>query len=95
MTRDAIEAVEKVRQNGIDLLILDFRKPIFNGLAIYIELKKEGKAVPTIIVTAHANRESDEFNEWQPLSVTGILHKPFDPGELLHALESLELERAD
>ena len=51
------EAVKRVSSNGIDVLILDLRMPVLNGLETYIELKKAGHAVPTIIVTAFADEE--------------------------------------
>lgn len=83
------EAVERLKTNGIDILILDLRMPILNGLATYMEIQKTGKAIPTIIVTAYAKEEVDSIDELKSLSVTGILYKPFDPGQLLNVLSSL------
>ena len=83
------EAIEKIKTKGIDILILDLRMPLLNGLATYIEMQKTGKIVPTIIVTAYAREEVNSINELKSLSVTGILYKPFDPEQLLNALSSL------
>ncbi len=86
------EAIEKIKTNGIDILILDLRMPILNGLSTYIEIQKIGKSVPTIIVTAYAREEIDAINDLKSLSVTGILQKPFNPDQLLTALSSLTLK---
>ncbi len=83
------EAIEKIKAGGIDILILDLRMPFLNGFSTYIEMQKTGKIVPTIIVTAYSGEEEDSINQLKTLSVTGILHKPFDPEQLLNALSSL------
>jgi CheY-like chemotaxis protein len=83
------QAIERIRANGIDILILDLRLPILNGLETYLELKRTGHAIPTIIVTAYADKECDDIDKLRSLSVSGILRKPFDPRELLEAVERL------
>jgi len=89
VARDGREAVKRVQSDGIDVLILDIRLPFLNGLEVYLELKKSGHAVPTIIVTAYAKEEVEALDRIQTLSATGILTKPFDPKELLQAVKDL------
>lgn len=83
------EAVERLMANGIDVLILDLRMPVLNGLETIMELKRLGRLIPTIIVTAYMNDEPDTLNTLRSLSVTGILTKPFDPKDLLGALDDI------
>ncbi len=87
------QAVERILSNGIDVLIMDLRMPVLNGLETYQELKKTGRAVPTIIVTAFADEETGTVERLQALSVSGVLRKPFDPRELLRAIERLAKQR--
>ncbi|MFN2271330.1 MAG: response regulator [Anaerolineae bacterium] len=82
-------AVDRIRSNGVDILILDLRLPILSGLETYLELKRIGCAVPTLIVTAYFDDYTDDVNKLQSLSVSGILRKPFDPRDLLNAVEYL------
>ncbi len=89
VARDGREAVMRVQSNGIDVLILDIRMPFLNGLEVYLEMKKSGHAVPTIIVTAYAKEEVEILDRLRTLSATGILIKPFDPKELLQAVKDL------
>lgn len=101
VARNGREAIERICSNGadnkrpadkrrpIDVLILDLRLPILSGLETYLELKKIGHALPTIIVTAYADEEADAIDRLRSLAVSGILRKPFDPRELLKAVERL------
>ena len=83
------EAIERIRSNGIDILILDLRLPILSGLETYLELKRTGHAIPTLIVTAYLDEYAGDVDRLQSLSVSGVLRKPFDPRELLKAVERL------
>ena len=83
------EAIECMLENHIQFLILDLRLPILNGLEVYLELKKTGHNVPTIIVTAYGKEETQMTETLRSLAVTGILNKPFDPQSLLNLLEDI------
>jgi len=83
------QAVERILTNGIDVLILDLRMPVLNGLETYLELKKAGRVIPTIIITAFAEEETGKIQRLQNLSVSGVLRKPFDPEILLKEVERL------
>ena len=48
------ETVDTVLNNDIDVLLLDIRMPILNGLEVYRELEKHGRKVPTIVITGYA-----------------------------------------
>ena len=52
------EALKKGMENDLDVLILDLRMPAINGLDVFLELKKQGRNVPTIIVTGYADEET-------------------------------------
>ncbi len=92
VARTGEEAVEKVLANGIDLLVLDLRLPVLSGFEVYLELKNRGRTVPTIIVTGYAVEEKDSIDALRSMSVTGCLVKPFDPTELLAAIEAMMTE---
>ncbi len=79
----------------IDVLILDLRLPMLSGLEVYMELDRQGRRLPTIIVTAFAREEAAMLDKLRTLSVTGVLTKPFDPAQLLAAVESLAAEEKE
>ena len=88
LARTGEEAVEKVLANGIDLLVLDLRLPVLSGFEVYLELIKHDRVVPTIIVTAYSAEESESIDALRSMSVTCCLVKPFEPTELLEAIEA-------
>jgi len=84
------EAIQRVHANSIDILILDLRMPVLNGLETCLKLKKEGYAIPTIIVTAFADEEKTVLNDRCIKPANELLRKPFDPKELLAAIDNLK-----
>jgi two-component system response regulator HydG len=89
------EAIRRVRSNSIDVLILDLRMPILDGLETCLQLKKEGLSVPTIIVTAFAEEEKSSIDVLCLMPVCGLLRKPFDPNDLIEAVNRLRKCRKD
>lgn len=83
------DVVEMVRKEGVDLLVLDLRMPIMAGIEAYMELKKSGHTVPTVVVTAFAEEEENTIDKFKSMSISGILKKPFDPEELLDIVDNL------
>jgi DNA-binding NtrC family response regulator len=56
---------------------------------VYAELKRAGRAAPTIIITASGPQYRDTVEAMRDVAITGILNKPFDPMSLLGRLEQL------
>ena len=86
------EAIDKVLANGIDVMLLDLKLPVLSGLEVYLELKKHGRTVPTIIVTGYAAEESESIDALRSMSVTGCLVKPFAPEALMEAIGAIVTE---
>ena len=86
------EALDRVLAGGIDVLVLDLRLPVLNGVEVYLELKRRGSALPTIVVSGHPDEESEDLDTLRDLAVTGVLTKPFDPVQLLKALKWISFE---
>ena len=87
LARNGQEAVDTVLSNSIDVLILDLRMPIICGLEVYLQLKQQGRAVKTIIVTGYGEEEKETINLLKSTSITGCLFKPFKPEDMLLAIE--------
>jgi len=65
-------------------VVADMRMPGMTGLELYQELVASGRAIPTVIITAHpeeiANARAREAG------ITCYLTKPFTPDELLECV---------
>lgn len=80
------EALRKLSQCRVDCLLLDVRMPVLSGLEVYLQLKRSGRLVPTILITAYA---ADDETQQLRLLTQGVLIKPFDPDALLRRLAAL------
>lgn len=87
--KDGREAIERIENSRVDVLILDLRMPILSGLETFLLMKKKGIAIPTIIVSAYTDIENDAMEKLKTYCVNGILSKPFDPEILLKILNEL------
>jgi len=85
------EAVNRILANNVDVLILDLKLPILNGLEVYLTLKEHNHLIPTIIVTGYPIEEADQINQLRSMSVSGCFIKPFDPQDLLETIKLIEI----
>jgi CheY-like chemotaxis protein len=92
LVQDGQEAVDKVANGGVDVLILDLKLPVLDGLEVYTKLKEKHCEVPTIIVTGHAAEKGSDIEALRDMSVTGVLTKPFEPPALLETLQQYASE---
>ena len=65
-------------------LVADLRMPGTTGLALHEQLTLSGGAIPTIIITAHADEMTPE--RVRGSGITCFLTKPFAPDELLECV---------
>lgn len=86
VARDGQQALEKVKAETVDCLILDMRMPLLSGLEVYMRLKEAARVVPTIFVTGFAE-ESGALDAVASFT-RGLLIKPFDPAQLLQMIEA-------
>ena len=89
IARTGKEALEAVRSGDLDVLVLDLRVPFVSGLEVYLELKKRGHSLPTILVSGIVSIADGAVDMLHDICVKGILAKPFDPAKLLSALQNV------
>lgn len=80
---DGREALEKVKAENPDLVVLDVMMPYMDGFEVLKHLKADPATaeIPVIMLTAKA-QDADVFRGWQS-GVDCYLTKPFNPMELL------------
>ena len=98
--RDGEEALEKLKGEKPDLMILDLLMPRMDGFAVCRELQdpswSEYKKVPVVVLTAvreGASRRRYQLETGQTLAVDDYLEKPIDIHILLERVARL-LKRA-
>ncbi len=84
---DPMKAIESVRKNRPDLIILDVMMPVKTGPEILLEMKKENdlKSIPCILMSAGtaASYEQSTY-KWDI-----YMKKPFDLDDLLGNVKKL------
>ena len=84
---DGVEAIEKVKANKPDLIVLDVMMPRMDGFETLKALISDTNmaSIPVIMLTAKAS-DKDVFSGWAS-GVSAYLTKPFNPRELLTFVE--------
>ncbi|MYL35692.1 response regulator [Pontibacillus yanchengensis] len=70
------EAIDQVTQHQPDLMLVDLKLPIKDGLTVVRELEEENRIVPTIIMSGLAEDElvGKKFSS----NIKGVIAKPFN-----------------
>jgi CheY-like chemotaxis protein len=82
------EGIAQLREHSPDLVILDLNMPVMNGWQFRAEQLRlpDGRltAIPVLLLTGE-DGSRDQFATLRPV---GLIKKPFDPEQLLHAIQS-------
>lgn len=85
---EALSAIMGALDEPYDLLIIDHQMPQMTGLELLIHLRREGIHMPTLVITAHADR--DLVFQFLQMDVVSIIRKPFTPDDLMHMVKAIK-----
>ena len=87
---DSREALDTIRREKPDLILLDLMMPEMDGWAVYREVKAapDLKHIPVIVVTAKAH-SADKAMALHLAKVDGYLAKPYEQAQLLAAIDEV------
>ncbi len=86
---DGKSALDRIREDNPDLILLDVMMPTMNGFQVCRELKgnADTKSIPIVMLTAKS-QESDKF--WgKEAGADAYVTKPFDMDELIGQIRGL------
>ena len=88
---DGMEALEKLRDQGADAVLLDLMMPVMDGRAFIQRARKElGSAVPIVVLTSFDRAEA--MRDLAETGASAILHKPAEVQEIVATLRELNLQ---
>lgn len=90
---DGEAALEEIRRNGYDGVILDIMMPKKDGITVLQELRAENISVPVLLLTAKA--EVDDRVAGLDAGADDYLTKPFAIKELLARVRAMTRRRTD
>lgn len=84
---DGKDALQKIRANDYDLIVLDYMMPYLNGIEVLEEVRKDQITTKVLMLTAKAQ---DADREQAILKGADyFMSKPFSPMELLTLVERI------
>ena len=85
LTGDPIQAVQLVRDERPDLVVMDLRMPLMDGPTLLLTIRGEGCTAPVVILTVSDAQE--DMAEALRAGVRGYLLKDMEPDDILEAIE--------
>lgn len=93
MGKDGFEAVQKLKENFISLVILDLKMPRMDGISLLAHIKDNYPDIPVIIISGY--RTADLFTLAKKKGVIAYISKPFQVDDLAKViLDTLQKEAA-
>lgn len=80
---DGLDAIEKVREEDFDVIVMDIMMPRLDGFSSYKEIKKI-KNIPVLMLSARSE-EYDKLFGFE-IGIDDYVTKPFSPKELMARL---------
>ena len=85
VANDGLVAVNKVKKNEYDVVLMDIQMPIMDGYTASLEIRKFNISLPIFALSGAVFMEvKDKINE---SGMNGFIYKPFDPEDLLDKIE--------
>jgi DNA-binding NtrC family response regulator len=88
---DGYTAVEMIKENGIDMVLMDIRMPGMDGVETFRQLKEIKPDIKVIMMTAYAM--DDMIEEVRRLKAYVCLNKPLDMDNLISLVTEIALNR--
>jgi two-component system, NtrC family, response regulator HydG len=85
---DGITGIEIVKQGDIDLVLMDIKMPVMNGVDAFKKMKKIKKDLPVIMITGFAVEEL--INDALRNGAFAILKKPLDFDKLVGLIDNVD-----
>jgi two-component system response regulator VicR len=87
LTRNGREAIEKINELDLDLVVTDIMMPFASGIEILSAIKSIEKKIPVIVLSSMGQEEVvvDAFD----LGASDFMVKPFSPNELILRIKRL------
>ena len=94
--QNGAEAVERVKQEKFDVVLMDIQMPVMDGLQATQKIRKNesethaAEPMPIIALTASVMRE--DIDKCKAVGIDDVISKPVDRNELFRRLEELPAE---
>lgn len=84
------EALEKIRENGTQIVILDWNMPVMDGIELCRILRTNQGLGYTYIIMVTSRNQKEDILEGLTAGANDFITKPFEPAELLLRVRNAE-----
>lgn len=79
------EALEKIKERPFDVVLMDVKMPVMDGMQTFKEIKKLDRSTTVIMMTAYSM--DDLVHDALKEGAYGVLHKPLDIEQVIRRIE--------
>jgi DNA-binding NtrC family response regulator len=83
------EAIEMVRENKYDMIFIEMKLPIMDGLQTYLDIREINPQVVAVMMTAYYREASDLVMEALKKDAYTYLYKPFDMERVVQLVDEI------
>jgi len=91
---DGNAAVDMAEKNNFDIMLLDMKLPVLNGLETYLAIRQFRPTVVAVVITGYRQETGELVQRALQESVYTCLEKPIDMDRLASLLEQIKEEKA-
>ena len=86
---DGYEAIEKVKDNYFDVILMDVKMPGMDGVDTFREIKRISPETAVVMMTAYA--ADDRLRDAMSEGAYGVLYKPLDMQKMVRLVEGVRV----
>ena len=90
---DGETAIQRAWENNFDVMLIDLKLPLLNGLGTYLSIRDIRPNVVAIIITGYPVKMSDLVTKALQKGAYDCLEKPIDMDKLLSLLEQIKEQK--
>ncbi|MBI9089526.1 MAG: response regulator [Desulfobacterium sp.] len=79
---NGLEALERLQESWVDIVISDYTMPEMNGLALLQAMKQDDlfRAIPVVVITTEGSKQ--RIDQFMASGAAGYIKKPFTPEQV-------------
>ncbi len=94
LASDGQEAVDIAKERPLDIIFVDMKLPVLNGLETYLAIKEISPKLTAVIITAYRQEMKDLVGQALKKGAYSCLYKPFDPKDALNIVSEIAKKKS-
>lgn len=95
LANDGQQAINIAKESPQDIIFIDMKLPVLNGLETYLGLKEVDPKITAVMMTAYREETKDLLEKALKEGAYICLYKPIDPKEILDIVEKIVKKRKE